>query len=262
MNWNDLIHIEALIEFLLIFFRVGGLFIISPLLGNRALPSTVKIAISIMISLLLLPLVDYSNPLAQQSNLFLGLLILEQVTIGIVVGYCATILFDVVRSAGEVFGVKVGFAMANLVDPANEGSAGILASLYVLLGGIIFLYLNGHHILISAILESFKILPIGEGFNFDFSTPFLLLVAKFFAMVIKISAPILIVLTILNIIFGLITKLSPQMNIYFNVGFILGPVTGIIILMATLPLLRIFMENMVADLRPELITVIRSLKGI
>jgi len=258
---NDFVSIDSVLRFLLILFRVAGMFMVAPMLGNKSVPSQVQVIFSVMLAIVLLPFVPFHNPLAIRSNLYLIQLIIQEVTIGVVIGFAAALIFSAVQVAGEIFGMKIGFSIAKIIDPSNQGSSGILTSLYTLFGGLLFLYLNGHHVIISALVDSFRYIPLGSSISFGVAPVLSSLVVKIFAIGIKISAPVIVVMTLLYLSFGFITKLSPQMNIYFNVGFILGPILGIFTLILSLPLFRVLMTNLTNDMGFDLIKVIRALKG-
>jgi len=256
------ISVQTIVTFLLVLFRIAGMFFVAPLLGNKAVPAQVQLAIAVTLTLLLFHSVSFQDPRALTSNLYLAQLIIQEVSIGVIIGFVGAILFSAVNFAGEMFGMNIGFSIAQVIDPANEGSSGLLTSLYVILGGLIFLYLNGHHVIVQALVESFKFIPIGEGFSLlvgDTLNGFML---KVMAIGLKMAAPVMIVMTLLYISFGFITKLSPQLNIYFNVGFILGPFLGILTLALSLPLFRVLMTSLTDGMGSDLIKTIRVMKGV
>lgn len=261
MSLLELFKIESVLTFVLAFFRIAGIFFIAPMLGNKAVPPQVQIALSLMITLLLMPFLKFNDPMALQSDLYLIKIIAQEVMIGVIIGFAAAVIFAVVQVAGEVLGMKMGFAIAQIVDPSNEGSSGLLTSFFVLVGGLMFLYLNGHHTMLQALSDSFKFIPIGNEITLNAGVVLVDFLAKVFAVGIKIAAPVLIVMSLLYLLFGLITKLAPQMNIYFGVGFIIGPVVGLLTLMISLPLFRVLLTNMTEGLGPDLIRVIRTMKG-
>lgn len=261
MNLSQLIQFDTLVTFLLVLFRVGGVVMVAPLLGNPQIPAMLSIGFCLLIAFTLFPFVPFSHPQVFSSDILLIKMIVQEVMIGIVLGFAAAIIFFVVQTAGEIFGFQLGFSLAKLMDPANEGASGLMSTMYVVFGSLIFLYLNGHHVIIQALAESFKVIPLGDGFNLAVGNRLSDLVAKMLTLGIKMAAPILIVLTVLKLIFGFITKLSPQLNVYFNVGLILTPILGMSTLALSLPLFRLLMTQLTGDLDTELVEVLRELKG-
>ncbi|MBN8554892.1 MAG: flagellar biosynthetic protein FliR [Deltaproteobacteria bacterium] len=262
LDFMEMIKPETIVLFTLVLVRIGGIFLASPMLSNSAVPRRVKLAITIACTFLLLPILKVP-PLDQvKTEIGLIVLILQELTIGVVLGFAASVVFSAIQSAGEIFGTQIGFSIATVFDPANEGSAGVLTSLYVILGALIFLYLDGHHVILTAMAKSFEVLPISKGFGFGVGMEISHLTARLFLIAIQVAAPVTVVMTILSIIFGLLTKLSPQMNVYMNLGFILGPMVGMVILLLSLPLFRVVMTSLTQGMAPDLLKVMKELKGI
>lgn len=252
---------EVVAGLFLIMARVSGVFLIAPLLGNNSVPSKVKIPLIIMTSLILFPLVPKTMaPAILKNDLALISYIMVEVSIGFLLGLVAYIVFSTVQVAGEIFGLQGGLGMATIFDPANEGSAGIVTTLYVIMGSFIFLYLNGHHLILGGLFKSFAILPLGAGFTPNPEMGIVDTITRCFAIAIQISIPTLVVMTILNVVFGLLTKLSPSMNIFFNAGFIITPMVALVTLMLSLPLFRVLFSQLSEGLEPELLRVLKGMQ--
>lgn len=262
MNWNDLFQIETIVLGLLIFFRCLGIFFVSPMLGNRAVPQQVRIAFSLLMAVAILPFVEFPNvKLALSNDVLLITMIVQEVTIGIIIGFVAAIIFACVSFVGEIMGLKLGFAIAQIVDPNNQGSAGLFTSFLVLIAGLLFLVIDAHHYILLGLRESFEVIPVGQQFSLEVGAHLNGLLTKVFAIAIKICAPIIVVMTILYFAYGFITKLSPQMNIYFNIGFVLSPILGILVVMVSLPMFRLLLTNLFGNLDHELIAALAVMKG-
>lgn len=262
MKALDWFSVQQITTFMLIFTRIGGVFLVSPLLSNRSVPNRVKVPLILMMSFLLFPFLVATKSVQFTNHIALLAAILEELTIGVVIGFSASLVFSSVLAAGELFGMQIGYSIATILDPSQEANAGVLTTLYIVLGALLFLYLEGHHVLLRALTKSFEILPLAKGFNLQFGFGLSELVQKMLIVAIQMSAPVLVVLTILNLIFGLLTKLSPQMNVYFNIGFIVGPIVGIGVLIVCMPLFRFLMLQMTEGLGPQLLKTIHELKGV
>ncbi|MDB5038160.1 MAG: flagellar biosynthetic protein FliR [Bacteriovoracaceae bacterium] len=262
MKSLDWIGISQIGAFILILTRISGVFIAAPLLGNRSVPDRVKLPLVIMLSFLLYPAVTHGKALVVSSHIQLLTYIFEELTIGLTIGFVASFLFSAVQIAGEIFGMQIGYSIATILDPTNQADEGVLTTLYTALAALFFLYLNGHHLILGSLAKSFEIIPISHGFNMTVGFGISHLVEKFLLLAIQLASPVLIVVTVLNMIFGLISKVSPQMNIYFNVGFIVGPILGIGVLILSLPLFRMLLMHMTEDLGPDLLKTIQELKAI
>ncbi len=262
MGW-DVIRPEFVISIFLVVARISGLFLIAPLFSNKAVPARMKIAFVVMFSLIIVPMISMKpRPILLTSDVALLVAILQEVTLGLVLGFACYLVFAAVQVAGELIGNQVGFSVATLFDPANEGASGILTMFYVILGALLFMALDGHHIILAALTKSFQILPVGIPFELKISAGIVELITRIFIVGMQAAVPLILVLTMLNFIFGFVNKLSPQMNIYFNTGFILGPVVGIIVLIVSIPLFRVLMTQLTEGMEPDLIQLMKALKGI
>lgn len=260
MNLMDAITPSHVITFVLILTRVSGVFMASPLLSNRSVPDRVKIPLIVMLTFLLVPVAGSVKSISVTNHIQLVVYLIEELTIGFILGFVASMIFSTIQVAGEIFGMNIGYAIATILDPSTESDIGVLSTLYMVMGALFFLYLDGHHMILASVAKSLEILPLGGGFNLRIGYDILPMIQKVMILAIQISAPVLVVITILNLIFGLITKISPQMNIFFNVGFIVGPIIGISVLSLSMPLFRFLITGMISGLNSELLKTIHDLK--
>lgn len=260
-GFYELFRFESLIGFLLIAFRIGGIFISAPILNSRSVPRRLKVGLVIMMALLLVPIVP-NHVIQTTSHLSLVLMIIGEVTIGLLIGFTSYLVFAAIQMGGEMVGNQVGFGMSQIFDPTNQDESSVVASFMVLFGSLLYLHLDGHHLILSGVTRSFSILPLGQGFNLSIATTITDFVAKIFIISIQITAPILVVMTLLNFVFGLVTKVSPQLNIFFNLGFILSPIVGLLVLLLSLPLFRVLMTSLTEQMGPDILRLLHDLKGI
>ncbi len=258
----NLVSVSTLTTFLLVLFRCLGVFMLAPILGNRAIPPMFQVAISFMLALLVFPQVRFQDSLATTSDLYLLQLIFKEVTIGVVIGFVAMMILAAIQAAGEIVGVKVGFSIASVIDPNMEGMSSVLSQYYFVFGALIFLHLDGHHLIIESLVHSFRLMPLGAPLSTAFAGSMGGLVAELLVVAIKLAAPVIIVITLLNLSFGLLSKISPQLNIFFNIGFIVGPILGGAVILASLPLMRILITQLTEEMRPEIFQMIRMMKGV
>jgi flagellar biosynthetic protein FliR len=154
---------------------------------------------------------------------------------------------------GQMVGFQTGFAITNIIDPQSGAQISILANMAYLVAMIFFLLLNGHHILLSAVRESFEIIPVGSlGLNLEMFNKIMPVYGDMFAIAVKIGAPAIAALLFTNLAFGLIVKFIPQMNIMI-VAFPVQITIGLLFFGVSLNVLLRFMESYLKDLGPMLI---------
>ena len=262
MSFLEGFSLERILVLLLIVVRVGGVFAMAPLFGNRSSPKMLKISLIFICSLLIFPLISFPAPIAIKTHLDLILAVIQELIIGISLGFVSYLILATIQTAGELMGIQMGFSIASIFDPNLQDSTTIIASFCIVLGSCLFLYLNGHHLILTALVRSFEILPLYAGIDIKNGTELIRLITGMFVVAIQISAPFLVVMTLLTFIFGLITKLSPQMNIYFNIGFIAGPILGLVVLLISLPLFRMLIGGMTEEMGRDSIRIVQELKMI
>jgi flagellar biosynthetic protein FliR len=218
----------------LIFLRVSAMIITVPVLGNRSVPLKIKGGLSIIITFLLFPFIQYH--VTSYAILPLVLKMTGEVFIGIIIGLTGRLLFAGVQLAGQLIGFQMGFAIVNVVDPVTSSQVSIISQLQYLLAMLIFLAVNGHHIFLYAIIESYNMIP---PFSFHFSgqlmQSIITLSKDIFVVAIKTGAPVITILLLTSVGLGLIARTVPQINI-FIVGFPLKIAIGLIGIGLTLPL--------------------------
>ena len=140
-----------------------------------------------------------------------------------------------VQMAGHILDVQIGFGMVNVFDPQFGQQIPLLGNFKYILALMVFLATNGHHILLSALVASFKLVPVtGVVFPTSLAGFILDMVSGAFAIAFKISLPVLVSLVLADVAFGILARTMPQMNI-FVVGIPAKLIIGIFALMMALP---------------------------
>ncbi|ABW19042.1 flagellar biosynthetic protein FliR [Alkaliphilus oremlandii] len=221
--------------FLLILTRLTGLFVISPIFSRANVPMTMKIGLAVTLSLILLPLSIHNVNLDINNIRALIFFSTTEFLIGIIIGFISFIYFSVVYLAGTVIDIQMGFGMVNIMDPQTNAQMPIMSGLYSILISLVFLTVNGHHMLIQSIIHSYEVLPIGFqiSINQNIITHLTHMLLETFALSLQLSAPILISIFLVNVILGILARTMPQMNI-FMVGMPLKIFIGIIIVFLSL----------------------------
>ena len=203
--------------------RVGSFFLASPLFGYRIIPLQVRIVISFAISFIIFNKVDMPN-IELLAGLPLFSIIFVELLIGLTSGLLLTVLFSASSLAGEKIAASTGLSFAGLIDPESGTQTPVISQILSLFMIVVFLSLNGHLLVLSVILESYKVLPIGAT-NINMSMIELGIDAgglmfKFGAL---IMLPLVVGITLLNVVIGIVTRSAPTLNL-FSFGF---PITMI-----------------------------------
>jgi flagellar biosynthetic protein FliR len=185
--------------------------------------------------------VDVSMPLGRFVLLAAG-----ETAIGLVIGFSAQLLFDAVGLAGEMIGTQIGFGIVNVLDPTTNSQVSITSQYLNALALLLFLAINGHHWFLTAAVRSFEVLPLlGFHPSQGMADMVIMLTANVLVLAVRLSAPVVVTLLLLNVALGLIARTVPQMNV-FIVGFPLQIAVGLFILGVSLP---VFFETLKSQFR-------------
>ena len=224
-----------LIGFLWPLTRILGLIMVAPVFGHRAVPSRVKIGLGIFVALIVAPTLPPMPDVGLGS--WHGLFILvQQLLIGIGIGFIMRIVFAAVDAAGEIVGLQMGLGFASFFDPQSASQTLVLARFFNMLAVLIFLAVNAHLLLLGILTESFQTLPISiqplsSGGFYNLAA----FGSTVFAVGLQLSLPLIAILLMTNLSLGILTRSAPQLNI-FAIGFPITLGVGLLVLHATMPI--------------------------
>ena len=242
MDFYDLLQGHAAV-FLLLLTRVSGIFVISPFFGSMNISVYFRAAAALAFAVVLFPVIDHFQELQAPATL-LGYTaaVLSELFIGWLIGFVAYISFAAITMAGKVMDMQVGFAIVNVMDPTSGQQMPLIGSFLYNLGLIVFLVTNGHHMIIAALFESFKMVPM---LTMEPSLSLPLIIANFttgiFLTGMKIAMPVTFAILLTNVGLGILARTMPQMNI-FVVGIPMQLAVGVLILSMVLPFYVLFLD--------------------
>ena len=153
---------SQIVGFILIFTRMGGLMIVAPILGDNNIPMQIKVAFTFLLSLVFYPVVAAPNLGANPEIATVGFVAIGEFGIGLLIGFAARLMFTGVSLAGEVAGFQMGVSIANIFDPTSAQQVSLIGQIQVVFALLLFVALDGHHLLIQSLVESYRIIPVGE----------------------------------------------------------------------------------------------------
>ncbi|QWD13727.1 flagellar biosynthetic protein FliR [Polynucleobacter paneuropaeus] len=213
--------------------RILGFVAIAPFFGNQAISMSIKVAMGILLAIMIAPAAP-AMPTVDLLSLRGILIIAEQMIIGLAIGLMMQIIFSAIEMAGQISGMTMGFGFATNYDPQSAGSTIVISQLMGILALLVFLSMNGHLIMISALLESFYAFPVTAEPRMIDGMTIAIWGAKLFSISLQLSLPIVATLLITNLALGILTKSSPQLNI-FGIGFPITLCVGFVVIMLMLP---------------------------
>lgn len=243
--------------FTFVLVRVTAVIMAVPIFGGISVPNKVKIGLAFLISLILLPIVKAP---VQMPDSFIGIAVAlsGEILFGIAIGLAARLMFAGVETAGQVAGIQMGLGLANVYNPATQAQLSVFAQFLNFMAVLIFLAINGHHIFIMALAKSFDLIP-PYGFHLSdaLAKGLVNMSSAMFVISIKIAAPVIVALLLVNLALGILARLVPQMNI-FAIGFPITISAGFLALIISMPLLITVLERLVSNLERDLFLIIKA----
>jgi flagellar biosynthesis protein FliR len=215
------------------FFRIMAFFSIAPFFGARTVLVRLRVLFSFALALMVAPLIP-EGPVVDSLSIGTLVITIQQVIIGFALGFITLLLFQVFILAGQATSMQMGLGFASMVDPSNGVSVAVLAQIYQTMVTLAFLAINGHLLLLDILVNSFYAMPVGSvGLGADKFQMLFLLGSWIFSAALSIALPAMISLLLVNIVFGILTRSAPQLNI-FSLGFPVTMVLGVMIVWMTI----------------------------
>lgn len=245
----SIMHLEY---YFAIFVRVMGAMAFAPIFGNQAVTRRVRVFIGIACSLAVFTANPYT-PLGYSTFLEYTLLLLKEFVVGITMGLLSNITLTIINAAGQFIDREIGFSMVSDFDQTMNTEITITAEFYNMLVMLIMLCLNMHYFILSALSDSFQLIPLGKvtidaGTLYDTMIQY---IADYFIISVRIALPVMISTMLLNVVLGVLAKTAPQMNM-FVIGIQLKIFVGFAVLLVTIG----FLPNITEFIYKEMQTVV------
>ena len=215
MNWN--VPIADFLALMLGAIRTGAFLIISPPFNSRLIPATVKALLSVGLTLPLAPYLRGTIPSLETPDLIATAAL--QVFVGAGLGFMVALLFAALQAAGDLLDLFGGFTLAMGYDPMSLNQSSVFGRFYNLVAVTILFASEGHQMILRGLLQSFQTLPLNMTFDLEtFSQLLLQGVGEMFLAALQIAGPLVAVLFLTDVAFGLLNRVAPALNA-FQLGF-------------------------------------------
>jgi len=246
--------------FLLVFVRMFAMFVAAPMFSSGVIPFRIRAAAAVYISVCLFPMVVGFLGKIPENMYSYALMVGSEALIGILIGFMASIIFAAFQLAARFFSFQMALGIAEVIDPLSEVGITIVGQLWTIMGLMVFIAINGPHLMIIATFESYKSVQLFRIIE-DSRTMFTALTNSFGAMflvALKLAFPILITLFVLTVTLGMLAKAAPQMNI-FMLGFPIQIGVGFLMMIAVIGAIAMAMGNALTDTIDNIMRFVRAL---
>lgn len=207
---------------LVVMARLFAMFVVAPIFSSPVITPRIRLTLAFFATLVIFPIVANSGSIVVPSNtVFYVLAILNEVFIGILIGFFFFVIYSTLQVATGFFEVQVGFSISATVDPLSQISIPVVGQIQNLMGMLILFAIDGHYSIVRTLIYSFQEIPVfsvvsSAVFTSNIEVVIMRLVyymSCLFSIGLSLALPIVITNFLLSISLGLLAKAAPQMNI-------------------------------------------------
>jgi len=202
--------------FMLIMMRLNAMMVVAPFYSSAMIPFRIKALISFLVTLVIFPMVAARGLKIPPDMGGYTLLIINEVSIGLIIGFIVSVIFAAFQLSGQYFAVQIGFGINEVLDPLGQVSIPLVGQLKNLVGLLVFIAINGHHFLIEAIYRSYELAPVMSLKRSMIGGIVKYVMYSFsgmFVVALKIALPVVATIFLISVSMGVLAKVAPQMNI-------------------------------------------------
>jgi flagellar biosynthetic protein FliR len=253
--------------FLFVLVRMTGFIIFNPVFGRRNIPAVVRGGLIFVLSVFAItaitsnPEIDAMQAPAAANMIIFMLLLVKEFVFGYVIGLVVNIFFSVIFMGGEIMDMQMGMAMSKMYDPASNVQMPLTGNFYNIALMLLFFMTNSHLTLISVLMTSFAVSPIGAaGFNQYMGIYLMRMFGDIFILSLKLAVPVIAAEFAAEAAIGVLMKTVPQINV-FVVGLQLKILAGIGVMIVCAPISVIFFDGVIAQMNEKALEAIFELPG-
>ena len=211
--------------FIMVLFRLAGLMVLAPLLGSATIPMRVKALTALVLSMAVFPLVGGAAELVAPNSVGgLAVAVAGEMLVGISMGLVLNLAFVGIQLGARLVGQQMGLAFAQLVDPMSDNQVDVLSQFYLLLATVFYVLMNGHLMLIKALANTFRTIPLAGcagafmssqtgGFSHGLIGTLVSVLTASFGLGVRIAGPALAAVYLATLALGFVSRTMPQLNI-------------------------------------------------
>jgi flagellar biosynthetic protein FliR len=225
------INADEFAAFVLVLLRLSMVVAFAPILGSATVATEAKVAIALTLTFVVAPTVEIDGSMMPMSLLGIAWLGIGEAVMGLSMAFMVRMVLETANLAGEYLSFQMSMTMANVMDPQSGAQVPVVSTLVYICFTLLFLFANGHLIVIKAVVDSFKIAPPGFMVLWEprAFTEIVLGVGRMYVLAVKIAAPVVALLFCCKVSFGIVAKAVPQMQVLF-VGMPLYILAGLLII--------------------------------
>lgn len=241
-------------NFLFILLRASIVVSMLPFLNSTYFPGRFRIGLAVAIALVLAPVVEFKVERPE-----IPIVVMREIVFGIALGFAARLVFLAVDMAGQLMSVSTGLSMASVFNP-EIGQSTEISMLYGIIAMFVFLGMDAHHDLITIFIKSYEWLPAGHLDAQTLCAPIVSMGGTMFLIALKMSAPVVVLMLIVNLLLGFVYKAAPQINIFF-VAYPIYIILGLSVMLLSVPVFIYTVGGYFSGIKEEMLRIIAAARG-
>ena len=255
-----ILTVDQIFVFFLIFARLAGVVATAPFFSNRQIFSMVKFAFVFWTAGLMIFVVPLP-PVLPSAGIGMVLALAGEVLIGVILGFTADMVVVGLEFAWSLIDTQAGLSVASLLDPSTGRNSALFEMFLRWVALIVFIQVEGHHVVLTAVHKSFTMIPIGSTYDLtQGSWAVLQFTGDIFKSAVLIAAPIILVVFLIDFAFGVLNRVAEQINV-FQLGFQVKPIVSVVVFLAMVPGILHLTLGMMSHMMENLIHVLVALQG-
>lgn len=193
--------------------RLAAWMLIAPPIATAGVPRQVRVMLAVAIALPVVPTAQAHAPAPELAPIINGLVL--QIVIGAGLGFVTRLIFSAIEGAGSLLDFAGGFSAAYAYDPFTQSSNAVLGRFYGMLASVLLFASNAHLVIFQGILRTFTAIPIDTGIRLStLSSTLTHGLSSMFIATLQVAAPLMAVLFLADVALGIISRISPQLNVF------------------------------------------------
>lgn len=249
---------EELLGFGLVLLRLSTFIFIMPVIGTAQMPNQIKILTALMLTFIVFPTVGWQKLNLSFDNFDIVTYGLKEMFVGVVFGFFTRLFFMVIMMAGHLMSISMGISSAQLFNPSLGETVSPFDQFYTILATLFFLAVNGHHMFLQGIVDTYSIIPLKDiSISFAGLPGVADMVTNAMATAVQIGAPIMISILMVNVGMALVGRAVPQINILIT-SLPVNTLSGMLVMIFTMPLLLGEMGTLLHSTTNEVFNLLKT----
>ena len=251
--------LSVLPAFFLVFVRCMSFLLASPLFIIPGIPPLAKAGFGFALAVIIYPVVPQTEAIMVQTLWQYAFMAVKETLVGVGMGIIATMIFNIMRMAGQMIDFQIGFAMSQMMDPTTGTINTLLGKFLYFVTLAVFLSIDAHHGLIMGLVKSYQILPLALADIKSEAAPFIIeIFSTSITLALKVAIPVIGALLMVDMALGVMGRAAPQMNV-FMLGFPFKIMFGLISLAVLLPLMSSIFMHVFDMMHRDILILVRWL---